>query len=574
MVLPDTAHTDTRLSLNRTQLQQADRLPPWACGEPRGQPRGADLARSQREPHAESATIDFTVVSEHTNVGERTISLTFKRALDLVAGSIAGAVALIPCLVIAVLIKLDSPGPVLQREWRAGRFGRTFAVYRFRTTREDARPWLKEPSYQGELQAAPSSLRDVPHVTRMGSLLHKTGLVEVPQLLNIIRGDLSLFRPRVPRSHGLEGRTPRQRRQPAAKSGMTGLWSVSGRSTLTFDQRPLFIAARYKYLLILPFALILSTTLVMSVMSRSTRYESVSRVLVQSARFEQTDPNSGCNPYISLAQCIAGSMNMLLSTDQFAAEVAAEAGLPVTTEADRATSVQVVRSGTSVAAAGDGLVVIWHTSDNPAEAQRLTAALVATYDKRYIEIVRRDGESATRFYEVQLENDKRAQFEATTAFARWRESAPASAMAGTDPEYTRLQGEVQLANRRVQETADRLDEIEQFVASVEQNRQDAFDIVDPANVGVPVTTGLRKLMVFPVAGLLLALSISAALFAFLMKTDRSVRVADDLRAIPGLAVLGTMPDMSHEKRPDWPKDFFRLAITTFGTPERPVRERE
>jgi capsular polysaccharide biosynthesis protein len=338
------------------------------------------------------------------------------------------------------------------------------------------------------------------------------------------------------------------------------------------DTKPLFIAARYKYLLLLPFLLIIPVTLVMSAMSRSTSYVSVSRVLVQGTRFGTLDVNGDCNPYISTSQCISNKLNTLLSTDQFAAQVADKAGLPTATEYDRASSVFIVRNGTSVYSGGDNLVVISHSASTAAEAQQITKALVDTYDLRYVEIAERDAANATSFYEAQLEDAGNSQFQANQALQEYLSQHPG--ISTSDPQFTALSADVQAANKSVQDNQSQLNQIQAFLDRLKINRESIWDVVDEAGPGAQVTTGLKKLMVFPIAGFLLALSISAGLFAFLMKTDRSVRVAEDLAAIPGLTVLGTMPDVGHARKRDWPKQFFRLAITTFGTPERPVRAEE
>jgi hypothetical protein len=206
-------------------------------------------------------------------------------------------------------------------------------------------------------------------------------------------------------------------------------------------------------------------------------------------------------------------------------------------------------------------------------AQTITRALVETYDSRYIEIYQRDAERATAFYQQQLVDNEITVDQTQEQVATYASSKSPTELSG-DPEYRRLLDQAAAAGNEYNETQRILADISARLKAVTEEREDAFDVVDEASPAYTSTTGIKTLATFPIAGVLLATSIAAGLFAFLMKTDRSVRVAEDFAAIPGLAVLGTMPDVSHTKRRDWPKNFFRLAITTFGTPERPVRAEE
>ena len=163
-----------------------------------------------------AVTFEIEPVTPHLGLGYRFA----KRALDLTVSLIAGCLALIPMLVLAVLIRLDSKGPALYRQERLGKGGRSFYIYKFRTMREDA-----EANGPQWAQAADD------RCTRLGRILRKCHLDELPQLINILRGDMSLVGPRPERPcfyeefeqyiHGFRHRL-------AVVPGLTGLAQVSG----------------------------------------------------------------------------------------------------------------------------------------------------------------------------------------------------------------------------------------------------------------------------------------------------------------------------------------------------------
>ncbi len=138
-------------------------------------------------------------------------------------------------LVIALLIRRDSKGPALFRQTRVSRRGRLFVMYKFRSMVADAekfQPVLAERS--GQNGSGIFKLRQDPRVTRAGHWLRRTSLDELPQLINVLRGDMSLVGPRPPLASEvhLEGR---HMARLVAQPGMTGLWQVSGRSELMFE---------------------------------------------------------------------------------------------------------------------------------------------------------------------------------------------------------------------------------------------------------------------------------------------------------------------------------------------------
>ncbi|MEX0886871.1 MAG: exopolysaccharide biosynthesis polyprenyl glycosylphosphotransferase [Phycisphaeraceae bacterium] len=161
-----------------------------------------------------------------------------KRIADLILVAIGGLVAFPLMALIALLIKLDSPGPVFFMQRRPGRYGRPFTIFKFRTMHADASRRLRElpASQQAEFEAHGKVRRD-PRVTRIGTLLRRTSLDELAQIINIIKGEMSLVGPRP----YLKCQTPRMNQHKEvvflAPPGITGLWQISGRSETTIEER-------------------------------------------------------------------------------------------------------------------------------------------------------------------------------------------------------------------------------------------------------------------------------------------------------------------------------------------------
>jgi lipopolysaccharide/colanic/teichoic acid biosynthesis glycosyltransferase len=150
-----------------------------------------------------------------------------KRALDI-AGATAGLVVAAPVLgIAALLIKAEDRGPVLFRQTRVGRGGRDFEVLKLRTMVVDA-----------ERQGAGYAVGDRdPRITRVGDGLRRTSLDELPQLWNVLRGDMSLVGPRPTLRYQVEQYTDRQRRRLAVRPGLTGWAQVHGRTALPWSER-------------------------------------------------------------------------------------------------------------------------------------------------------------------------------------------------------------------------------------------------------------------------------------------------------------------------------------------------
>jgi exopolysaccharide biosynthesis polyprenyl glycosylphosphotransferase len=160
----------------------------------------------------------------------------FKRVMD-VSISIVGLVLLSPLLaLIAIAIKLDSPGPVIFRQPRVGRGGTAFTCFKFRSMYVDAEARMAALRDQNEATGPLFKMRNDPRRTRVGRLLRRMSMDEFPQLWNVLIGDMSMIGPRPPLPSEVQEYAPWHRRRLEVSPGITGLWQVSGRSDLTFDE--------------------------------------------------------------------------------------------------------------------------------------------------------------------------------------------------------------------------------------------------------------------------------------------------------------------------------------------------
>ncbi|MDQ7041454.1 MAG: undecaprenyl-phosphate galactose phosphotransferase WbaP [Rhodothermus sp.] len=168
-------------------------------------------------------------------------SRMLKRAMDILGASVLLLLLLPLFAVVALLIKLDSPGPVFYRQMRMGRGGRCFPLLKFRTMYQDAERRLQEllqkrPDLREEYEVF-HKLRNDPRVTRVGRYLRRFSIDELPQLWNVLRGELSLVGPRAYMPEERFQMDGMDRIILQKRPGVTGLWQVSGRNGLTFEDR-------------------------------------------------------------------------------------------------------------------------------------------------------------------------------------------------------------------------------------------------------------------------------------------------------------------------------------------------
>ena len=175
-----------------------------------------------------------------------------KRLFDLIAGTLVTALALPAMGMVALMIKLDSPGPVLLRQKRVGEGGRIFSMFKFRSMiagAEDTQEEINLTEGQGSIF---HKSRSDPRVTRTGRFIRRFNLDELPQLLNVIMGDMSLVGPRPELPWLVERYEPWQYRRLLVPQGMTGWWQVNGRSNKPMHVHPeldLYYIEHYSLLL-------------------------------------------------------------------------------------------------------------------------------------------------------------------------------------------------------------------------------------------------------------------------------------------------------------------------------------
>jgi len=164
------------------------------------------------------------------------VYMPVKRVMDIALSLLALAVLSPVFLIVALLIKLDSPGPVLFKQERLGKNGKRFTMLKFRSMCRDAEEQLhgmEEHRQRGTFNDVKQKFGDGdPRVTRIGRYIRKTSIDELPQLLNILKGDMSIVGPRPLVSYEIEALTAYQRRRESLKPGITCYWQVEGRSLL------------------------------------------------------------------------------------------------------------------------------------------------------------------------------------------------------------------------------------------------------------------------------------------------------------------------------------------------------
>jgi exopolysaccharide biosynthesis polyprenyl glycosylphosphotransferase len=167
---------------------------------------------------------------------DRALALAAKRLLDVVLGTIAVIVLVPLMLVIALAVRLVDGGPVFFRQTRVGLHGRPFKVAKFRTMQLDAEGRLEELRARNEIRGPAFKVTNDPRLTRTGRILRATSFDELPQIWNVLRGEMSLVGPRPPLPREVDGYDLWHRRRLSMKPGMTGLWQVMGRREADFDR--------------------------------------------------------------------------------------------------------------------------------------------------------------------------------------------------------------------------------------------------------------------------------------------------------------------------------------------------
>lgn len=159
--------------------------------------------------------------------------LLLKRLMDI-AGALVGCfICLIFGLIVAPLIFLEDPGPIIFKQKRVGRNGKFFYIYKFRSMYQDAEAKLQTLKDQNEMQGFMFKMKNDPRITKIGKILRKTSIDELPQFFNVLEGSMSLIGTRPPTVDEYNQYSAHHKRRISIKPGITGLWQVSGRSEIT-----------------------------------------------------------------------------------------------------------------------------------------------------------------------------------------------------------------------------------------------------------------------------------------------------------------------------------------------------
>ena len=187
--------------------------------------------------HALIEDFDGLVVRSVVHDSHRDLELALKRIFDIV-GAALGLILLSPLLLVtAVAIRLRDGSPVLFRQVRIGRHGRAFTIYKFRTMRPDAEERFDEVSASSDTKGAAFKMRNDPRVTPLGRFLRSSSIDELPQLINVLKGEMSLVGPRPAPPREVDQYDMWHRRRLSMRPGITGLWQINARLDDHFDDR-------------------------------------------------------------------------------------------------------------------------------------------------------------------------------------------------------------------------------------------------------------------------------------------------------------------------------------------------
>ena len=170
-------------------------------------------------------------------VNDHIVYLVLKRLMDIVGASLGLLLASPIMLIVAILIKFEDPkGPIFFSQIRNGAYPTTFKMYKFRSMYIDAEERLEELMHLNEQSGPAFKIKDDPRITKIGKFIRKTSLDELPQLFNVLKGDMSLVGPRPAIPREVEQYTDYQKQRLFVKPGLTCIWQVSGRNNIEFDQ--------------------------------------------------------------------------------------------------------------------------------------------------------------------------------------------------------------------------------------------------------------------------------------------------------------------------------------------------
>lgn len=194
----------------------------------------AENSNTQVNYDGRTESQNATVLNQ-SEIDHRWVYRAVKRTFDTICSALALVILSPLFLIVAILIKLeDRGGPVFYSQTRIGRNGKKFKMYKFRSMVTDADQRLKELLKQSDVEGAMFKMKNDPRVTKIGKFIRKYSIDELPQLLNVVKGDMTLVGPRPPLQREVDLYTEYDRQRLMVTPGCTGLWQVSARNSVGF----------------------------------------------------------------------------------------------------------------------------------------------------------------------------------------------------------------------------------------------------------------------------------------------------------------------------------------------------
>lgn len=174
--------------------------------------------------------------ADNNKIEDKTAYHIHKRIFDFLCSGIALVILFPLLLVVSLLIRIESKGSAIYAQQRIGKDGRPFTMYKFRSMVQDADEQLETLKKQNEMDGPAFKMKNDPRITRLGRILRRTSIDELPQLINILKGEMSIVGPRPPLPAEVDQYTPYQKQRLQVTPGLTCYWQISGRSNISFDQ--------------------------------------------------------------------------------------------------------------------------------------------------------------------------------------------------------------------------------------------------------------------------------------------------------------------------------------------------
>lgn len=171
--------------------------------------------------------------------------LLYKRLLDILGGVVGTLIFLMIYPVVAILVKVDSSGPIIFKQKRVGQNGRIFNLYKFRSMYADAEKMKADLAAENTMSGAMFKIENDPRITKVGSWLRKASIDEFPQFINVLKGEMSLVGTRPPTPDEVATYSPEDLKRISSKPGITGLWQISGRNEIKNFQRVVELDCQY-----------------------------------------------------------------------------------------------------------------------------------------------------------------------------------------------------------------------------------------------------------------------------------------------------------------------------------------